>query len=145
MKHNFDETLLIETLNVVDRSGVGAGDMFAFGCDFMLSFVLQNDHTNDHLYEKVPNVQKHTIELINNWDSWTYYNPIDIRGLVFDFSLLSTSGKVVAYNGLAKNFKRDIVCEFSIDEFVKEYGMRCFYSTAHYNVCWKNLGFNWGN
>lgn len=73
------------------------------------------------------NVMSHCFNLINNWDTFLFYSPLDFRGLIFDFSSLYSDNK----DGLndPKNLKK--VTEYTIEEFLTKYGLSRMYSISH--------------
>ena len=87
----------------------------------------------------------HTFKLVNNWDTFLFFSPRDIRGLIFDFSYLYSDGKVICYNGLNGPKNLEKVTEYTIEEFLNEYGLSRLFSVSHWNVNWEKLGVNWNN
>ena len=138
----------LQTLDTIGHETIG--DYYAAGCEFILNGMnTGNDYFSlaemiETRYE-YDNVMSHCFNLINNWDTFLFYSPLDFRGLIFDFSSLYSEGKVICYDGLngPKNLKK--VTEYTIEEFLAEYGLSKMYSISHWNVNWKNIGVNWNN
>ena len=61
------------------------------------------------------------------------------------FSNLYKNGKIIYYNGLNGPKNLEKVTEYTIDQFLSNYGLSTFYSISHWNVNWKLLGINWNN
>ena len=138
---------LIRQLKVLDAVSAKCGDMCAYGCEFILNGTdTHNNYWNvgDFIDDEYEKVRFHAFELKNHWDTFLYYNPSDFKGLVFDFSRLN-DGKVIAYDGLSKPFSYNAVREFTVEDFLREYGMKKLLSVTHYNVTWKELGYSWNN
>ena len=142
---------LVNQLQLIDRSMTKeVADYTAIGCEFILNG-MNTDNDYFSLAEMIEthyeydNVMSHCFNLINNWDTFLFYSPLDFRGLIFDFSSLYSEGKVICYDGLngPKNLKK--VTEYTIEEFLAEYGLSRMYSISHWNVNWKNIGVNWNN
>lgn len=139
--------LLIELLERIEQAGAEIGDYAAFGAEFVLNGIETGSewyNARDFIEDRYENVREHGFNLYHEWDSFLFYNPSDFRGLIFDFSYIR-DGKIIAYNGLTKNFTHEVVKEFTIDEFMMEYGMKRFFSCTHYRVQWPSLGFSWNN
>ncbi len=94
--------------------------------------------------DKFEDAREHTFELVNHWDSHLFFNPSDFHGFIFDFSYLR-EGKILCYEGLATNFKHEVIREYDILTFLQFYGAKKFYSCTHYSVQWPSLGFYWNN
>ena len=142
---------LVNQLQIIDKSNVKVIDDYAaFGCEFILNGMNTN---NDYYglaemietYYGYDNVMSHCFNLINNWDTFLFYSPSDFRGLVFDFSNLYSDGKVICYDGLNGPNNLNKVTEYTIEDFINEYGLSKLYSISHYNVNWKKIGVNWNN
>jgi len=141
---------LIYQLKTVENCGFKKpGDYYGFGCEFILNgmntgsdYFSLGEILEEH-YDYYAN--NHYLPLVNNWDTFIFYSPTDFRGLLFDFSELYSDGKVICYDGLngPKNIKK--VTEYTIEEFLNEYGLSRLYSVSHWNVNWKKLGVNWNN
>ena len=139
---------LIKQLKMLDVASVKHGDMWAFGCEFILNGIDAHSgywDVDDFISDEHDNVYKHGFELKGCWDTYLYYSPSDFRGLVFDFSHLIDGSKVIAYDGLSKPFSYNAVREFTVEDFLREYGMKKLLSVTHYNVTWKELGYSWNN
>ena len=142
---------LLGQLQTLDKIGHETiGDYNAVGCEIILSGMnTGNEYFNlaemMESYFNYDNVIRHWFNFINDWDVFLFYSPLDFRGLIFDFSSLYSEGKVICYDGLngPKNLKK--VTEYTIEEFLAEYGLSRMYSISHWNVNWKNLGVNWNN
>ena len=130
--------LLIEMLKKLDNNNIKIGDYCGFGTEFVLNCI------KDLIEDQYDNTCKHYFNLINDWDSFLFFNPSDFRGLIFDFSHIR-EGNILAYNGLTTKFTHDVVKEFTFNEFLIEYGMKKLYSCSHYHVHWPSLGFCWNN
>ena len=142
---------LINQLQTLDTIGSETiGDYCAVGCEIILNG-MNTDNKYFNLAEMIEsyfnydNAMRHWFNFINDWDTFLFYSPLDFRGLIFDFSSLYSEGKVICYDGLngPKNLKK--VTEYTIEEFLNEYGLSRLYSISHWNVNWKNLGVNWNN
>ena len=142
---------LVNQLQIIDKINVkGIDDYAAIGCEFVLNGMNTN---NDYYglaemietYYGYDNVMSHCFNLINNWDTFLFYSPSDFRGLVFDFSNLYSDGKVICYDGLNGPNNLNKVTEYTIEDFINEYGLSKLYSISHYNVNWKKIGVNWNN
>lgn len=142
---------LVNQLQIIDKSNVkGIDDYAAIGCEFILNGMNTN---NDYYglaemietYYGYDNVMSHCFNLINNWDTFLFYSPSDFRGLVFDFSELYSDGKIICYDGLNGHENLKKVTEYTIEDFLNEYGLSKLYSISHYNVNWKKIGVNWNN
>lgn len=138
----------LQTLDTIGRETIG--DYYAIGCEIILNGMnTGNKYFNlcemIESYFNYDNVMRHWFNFINDWDTFLFYSPLDFRGLIFDFSSLYSEGKVICYDGLngPKNLKK--VTEYTIEEFLNEYGLSRLYSISHWNVNWKNLGVNWNN
>lgn len=138
----------LQTLDTIGHETIG--DYYAAGCEIILNGMnTGNKYFNlaemIESYFNYDNVMSHWFNLINNWDTFLFYSPLDFRGFIFDFSSLYSEGKVICYDGLngPKNLKK--VTEYTIEEFLNEYGLSRLYSISHWNVNWKNLGVNWNN
>ena len=142
---------LVNQLQTLDTIGDETiGDYYAVGCEIILNGMnTGNKYFNlaemMESYFNYDNVMRHWFNFINDWDTFLFYSPLDFRGLIFDFSSLYSDGKVICYDGLNghKNLKK--VTEYTIEEFLNEYGLSRLYSISHWNVNWKNLGVNWNN
>lgn len=130
--------LLIEMLKKLDNNNIKIGDYCGFGAEFVLNCI------KDFIEDQYDNARKHYFNLINDWASFLFFNPSDFRGLIFDFGNIR-EGRILAYNGLTTKFIHDVVKEFTLDEFLMEYGMKKLYSCSHYRVNWPSLGFCWNN
>lgn len=142
---------LIYQLKIIENHGfVKPGDYHAFGCEFVLNGMNTGDdyfslseliakHYHDYY------INNHYLPLVNNWDTFLFYSPNDYRGLIFDFSYLYSDDKVICYDGLngPKNLKK--VTEYTIEDFLNEYGLSQLFSISHWNVNWKKLGVKWNN
>ena len=142
---------LVNQLQIIDKSNVkGIDDYTAFGCEFILNGINTN---NDYYslaemietYYGYDKVMGHCFNLINNWDTFLFYSPSDFRGLVFDFSNLYSDGKIICYDGLNGHENLKKVTEYTIEDFLNEYGLTKLYSISHYNVNWRKIGVNWNN
>ena len=142
---------LVNQLQIIDKNNVkGIDDYAAFGCEFILNGMNTN---NDYYglaemietYYGYDNVMSHCFNLINNWDTFLFYSPSDFRGLVFDSSELYSDGKIICYDGLNGHENLKKVTEYTIEDFLNEYGLSKLYSISHYNVNWKKIGVNWNN
>ena len=138
----------LQTLDTIGHETIG--DYYAAGCEIILNGMnTGNDYFSlaemIETHYEYDNVMSHCFNLINNWDTFLFYSPLDFRGLIFDFSSLYSEGKVICYDGLngPKNLKK--VTEYTIEEFLNEYGLSRMYSISHWNVNWKNIGVNWNN
>ena len=138
----------LQTLDTIGRETIG--DYYAIGCEIILNGMnTGNKYFNlsemMESYFNYDNVMRHWFNFINDWDTFLFYSPHDFRGLIFDFSSLYSEGNVICYDGLngPKNLKK--VNEYTIEEFLNEYGLSRLYSISHWNVNWKNLGVNWNN
>ena len=137
---------LIKQLKMLDASSVRYGDMCAFGCEFILNGVDTHSEywsVSDFISDEYDNVYNHGFKLNGGWDAFLYYSPsdfrcfvFDFRCFVFDFSHLTDESKVISYDCLSKPFSYNIVREFSVDDFLREYGMKKLLSVTHYNVTW---------
>ena len=130
---------LIKQLKTLDASSVRYGDMCAFGCEFILNGVDTRSEywsVSDFISDEYDTVSNHGFKLPGGWNAFLHYSPSDFRGLVFDFSHLTDGSKVIAYDGLSKLFSYNVVREFSVEGFVREYGMKKLVSGTHYNVTW---------
>lgn len=130
--------LLIEMLKKLDNNNIKIGDYCGFGAEFVLNCI------KDFIEDQYDNARKHYFNLINDWASFLFFNPSDFRGLIFDFGNIR-EGRILAYNGLATKFTHDVVKEFTLDDFLIDYGMKKLYSCSHYHVHWPSLGFCWNN
>ena len=138
--HNCDK--LINQLKTIEEHGCSKpGDHYAFGCEIVLNGM--NIGTNDFSLSEL--IEDHYLPLVNNWDTFLFFSPNDFRGLIFDFGHLYSDGKVICANGLMgpKNLER--TTEYTVDEFLNEYGLSEMFSISHWNVNWKKLGVNWNN
>lgn len=142
---------LVNYLQFIDKNNAkGIDDYAAIGCEFVLNGMNTN---NDYYslaemietYYGYDNVMSHCFNLINNWDTFLFYSPSDFRGLVFDFSELYSDGKIICYDGLNGPNNLNKVTEYTIEDFLNEYGLSKLYSISHYNVNWKKIGVNWNN
>ena len=138
----------LQTLDTIGHETIG--DYYAAGCEIILNGMnTGNKYFNlaemMESYFNYDNVMRHWFNFINDWDTFLFYSPHDFRGLIFDFSSLYSEGKIICYDGLngPKNLKK--VTEYTIEEFLNEYGLSRLYSISHWNVNWKNLGVNWNN
>lgn len=110
----------------------GVANYTAISCEFILNGMnTSNDYFSivemiETHYEYY-NVMSHCFNLINNWDTFLFYSPLDFRGLIFDFSSLYSDSKD-GLNG-PKNLKK--VTEYTIEEFLTEYGLSRMYSISH--------------
>ena len=139
---------LIKQLKTLDDASVECGDMWAFGCEFILNGIDTHSEywgVSDFIEDEYDNIYSHRFDLKGSWDTYLYYSPSDFRGLVFDFSHLTDGSKVIAYDGLSKPFYYNVVREFSAEDFLREYGMKKLLSVTHYNVTWQGLGYSWNN
>ena len=136
--------LLIEMLEKLDNNNIKFGDYCGFGAEFVLNSTETSSNIEDFIEDRYNNARKHYFNLINNWNSFLFYNLSDFRGLIFDFSYIR-DGKILAYNGLTTKFTYDVVKEFTLNEFLMEYGMKKLYSCSHYRVSWPSLGLCWNN
>ena len=142
---------LVNQLQTLDTiGGETIGDYYAVGCEIILNGMnTGNKYFNlaemMESYFNYDNVMRHWFNFINDWDTFLFYSPLDFRGLIFDFSSLYSEGKVICYDGLngPKNLKK--ITEYTIEEFLTEYGLSRMYSISHWNVNWKNIGVNWNN
>ena len=142
---------LVNQLQTLDTIGDETiGDYYAVGCEIILNGMnTGNKYFNlaemMESYFNYDNVMRHWFNFINDWDTFLFYSPLDFRGLIFDFSSLYSEGKVICYDGLngPKNLKK--ITEYTIEEFLTEYGLSRLYSISHWNVNWKNIGVNWNN
>ena len=146
--HNCDK--LINQLKTIEEHGCSKpGDYYAFGCEFVLNGM--NIGTNDFsLSELIEDhydyyIKDHYLSLVNNWDTFLFFSPNDFRGLIFDFSHLYSDGKVICSNGLMGLKNLEKVTEYTVDEFLNEYGLSQLFSISHWNVNWKKLGMKWNN
>lgn len=137
---------LVNQLQIIDKSNVKfINDYAAFGCEFILNGMNTN---NDYYclaemietYYGYDNVMSHCFNLINNWDTFLFYSASDFRG--FDFSNLYSDGKIICYDGLNGHENLKKVTEYTIEDFLNEYGLTKLYSISHYNVNWKKIGVN---
>ena len=138
----------LQTLDTIGHETIG--DYYAAGCEIILNGMnTGNKYFNlaemMESYFNYDNVIRHWFNFINDWDTFLFYSPLDFRGLIFDFSSLYSEGKVICYDGLngPNNLKK--VNEYTIEEFLAEYGLSRMYSISHWNVNWKNIGVNWNN
>ena len=147
---NYCNVLLcqLQTLDTIGHETIG--DYYAAGCEIILNGMnTGNKYFNlaemMESYFNYDNVIRHWFNFINDWDTFLFYSPLDFRGLIFDFSSLYSEGKVICYDGLngPNNLKK--VNEYTIEEFLAEYGLSRMYSISHWNVNWKNIGVNWNN
>ena len=139
--------LLIEMLEKLDNNNIKIGDYCGFGAEFVLNGIETGSNwynIEDFIEDRYDNARKHYFNLINDWNSFLFFNPSDFRGLIFDFGNIR-EGRILAYNGLTTKFTHDVVKEFTLDEFLMEYGMKKLYSCSHYRVSWPSLGFSWNN
>lgn len=141
---------LIYQLKTIENNGFEKpGDYYAFGCEFVLNGMnTGSDYFNlseliEERYDYYTN--NHYLPLVNNWDTFLFFSPNDIRGLIFDFSYLYSDGKVICYNGLMGPKNLEKVTEYTIEEFLNEYGLSQLFSISHWNVNWKILGIKWNN
>lgn len=141
---------LVNQLRLIENNGFSRpGDYYAFGCEF----VLNGMNTGSECFNLGEilgeldnhNYSAHYFELRNKWDTFLFYSPNDFRGLIFDFSSLYSDEKIICYNGLMGPKNLNKFTEYTIDEFLNEYGLSRLYSISHWNVNWKNLGVNWNN
>jgi len=146
--NNCDE--LISQLKAIERHGVTKpGDYYAFGCEIILNGM--NVGSDDYnLSELIENrydyyTKDHYFPLVNHWDTYLFFSPNDFRGLIFDFGSLYSDGKVICYNGLCGTKNLEKVTEYTIDEFLNEYGLSQLFSISHWNVNWKKLGIKWNS
>ena len=130
--------LLIEILGKLDNNNIKIGDYCGFGAEFVLNCI------KDFIEDRYDNARKHYFNLINEWDSFLFFIPSDFRGLIFDFGHIR-EGKILAYNGLTTKFTHDVIKEFTLDDFLIDYGIKKLYSCSHYRVNWPSLGFCWNN
>ena len=138
----------LQTLDTIGHETIG--DYYAAGCEIILNGMnTGNKYFNlaemMESYFNYDNVMRHWFNFINDWDTFLFYSPLDFRGLIFDFSSLYSEGKVICYDGLngPNNLKK--VNEYTIEEFLAEYGLSRMYSISHWNVNWKRIGINWNN
>lgn len=141
---------LIYQLKTIENNGfVKPGDHYAFGCEFVLNGMNTgiDDFSLSELIEEHYDyyINNHYLPLVNNWDTFLFFSPNDIRGLIFDFSYLYSDGKVICYNGLLGPKNLEKVTEYTIEEFLNEYGLSQLFSVSHWNVNWKKLGIKWNN
>ena len=141
---------LICQLKTIENNGFSrVGDYDAFGCEFILNGMNVGDDTynlGDLIEDRYDYcTYYHTFKLVNNWDTFLFFSPKDIRGLIFDFSYLYSDGKVICYNGLNGPKNLEKVTEYTIEEFLNEYGLSRLFSVSHWNVNWEKLGVNWNN
>lgn len=142
---------LINQLKLIEKHDfIKPGDYCGFGCEFILNGMnSDNDYFSvsellaEHYHEYY--IINHYLPLINNWDTFLFYSPLDFRGLVFDFSYLHSDGKVICYDGLNGPNNLEKVTEYTIEEFLKDYGLSMLYSISHWKVNWKRIGVNWNN
>ncbi len=146
--HNCEN--LIYQLRTIENNGFSRpGDYYGFGCEFIFNGMnTGSDYFN--LAELIEdrydyNGFSHYFPFLNNWDTFLFFSPNDFRGLIFDFSELYSDGKVITYNGLNGPKNLEKVNEYTIDEFLNEYGLSQMFSVSHWNVNWKKLGVNWNN
>lgn len=142
---------LVNQLQTLDTIGDETiGDYYAFGCEIILNGMnTGNKYFNlaemMESYFNYDNVMRHWFNFINDWDAFLFYSPLDFRGLIFDFSSLYSDGKVICYDGLNGPKNLNKVTDYTIEEFLTEYGLSRMYSISHWNVNWKNIGINWNN
>ena len=146
--HNCEN--LIYQLKTIENNGFSKpGDHYAFGCEIVLNGINvgNNDYNLSELIEERYDyyTMNHYLPLVNNWDTFLFFSPNDIRGFIFDFSSLYSDGKVICYNGLMGMKNLEKVTEYTINEFLNEYGFSQMFSISHWNVNWKKLGVNWNN
>ena len=147
--NNNCDTLIYQLKTIENNGFTKPGDHYAFGCEIVLNGmnIGANDYSLSELIEDRYDyyTMSHYLPLVNNWDTFLFFSPNDFRGLIFDFSSLYSDGKVICYNGLygIKNLEK--VTEYTIDEFLNEYGLSQMFSISHWNVNWKKLGINWNN
>lgn len=141
---------LIYQLKTIENNGISKpGDYNALGCEFILNGM--NIGTNDFsLTELIDeyyhyDCYSHSFSLVNNWDTFLFFSPNDFRGLIFDFGYLYSEGKIICYNGLNGPKNLEKVSEYTINEFLNEYGLSRLYSISHWRVHWKKLGVDWNN
>lgn len=141
---------LINQLKTIEEHGITKpGDHHAYGCEIILNGMnIGSERYNlstliEDRYDYY--TMDHYLPLVNNWDTFLFFSPNDFRGLIFDFSSLYSDGKIICYDGLCgvKNLKK--VTEYTIDEFLNEYGLSQLFSISHWNVNWKKLGIKWNN
>lgn len=113
-------------------------DYCGYGCEFILNNLTQSE------VEQIsyPQISNHLFDY--KFETFLFYSPSDIRGLVFDFSWLN-EGKVICYNGITRDFTHEIVTEFTIKDFLEVYGFQKFYSCQHYHVKWNKIIYEWRN
>ena len=138
----------LQTLDKIGRKTIG--DYNAVGCEIILSGMnTGNEYFNlaemMESYFDYDNVMRHWFNFINDWDTFLFYSPSDYRGFIFDFSNLYKNGKIICYNGLNGPKNLEKVTEYTIDQFLSNYGLSTFYSISHWNVNWKRIGINWNN
>ena len=138
----------LQTLDKIGRETIG--DYYAVGCEIILSGMnTGNEYFNlaemMESYFDYDNVMRHWFNFINDWDTFLFYSPSDYRGLIFDFSNLYENGKIICYNGLNGPKNLEKVTEYTIDQFLSDYGLSTFYSISPWNVNWKRIGINWNN
>jgi hypothetical protein len=141
---------LISQLKLIEKYGnTKPGDHYAFGCEIILNGmnIGTNDYSLSELIESYYDyyTKDHYIPFVNNWDTFLFFSPDDFRGLIFDFSYFYSDGKVICYNGLNGFKNLEKVNEYTIDEFLNEYGLSRLFSISHWNVNWKKLGVKWNN
>lgn len=135
---------LVKQLKILDNYGIDTiYDYIAFGCEFILNGLNSENIELIEDYYEYNNVINHYFKLVNSWDTFLFYSPSDFRGLVFDFSYLYSDGKIIGYDGLHGPNNLEKVKEFTVDEFLNDYGLKKLYSTTHWNVKWSKLGINW--
>ena len=141
---------LIHQLKTIENNGFSrVGDYNAFGCEI----VLNGMNTGNDCFSLADLIESrydyytmsHYLPLVNNWDTFLFFSPKDFRGLIFDFSYLYSDSKIICYNGLNGPKNLEKVTEYTIEEFLNEYGLLRLFSVSHWNVNWKKLGVNWNN
>ena len=135
---------LVKQLKILDNYGIDTiYDYIAFGCEFILNGLNSENIELIEDYYEYNNVINHYFKLVNSWDTFLFYSPSDFRGLIFDFSYLYSDRKIISYDGLHGPNNLEKVKEFTVDEFLNEYGLKKLYSTTHWVVKWAKLGINW--
>lgn len=120
------------------KFGMVNHDYTGYGCEFVLNSLTQSE------VEQIsyPQITNHLFDY--KFEVFLFYCPDDIRGLIFDFSYIK-DGKILCYNGITNNVSHEVVKEFTINEFLDNYGLRKLYSCTHYLVKWNTIGFSWNN
>ena len=146
---NNDCEKLIYQMKTIENNGITRpGDYYAMGCEFIFNGMnTGSDYfgLGELLEEHGYNGISHYFPFLNNWDTFIFYCPTDFRGLLFDFSELYSDDKIICYNGLNGPKNPEKVSEYTIDEFLNEYGLSQLFSVSHWNVNWEKLGVNWNN